>query len=95
VGAEGGVSAPLQTGAAGAPVFDRSGALIGLVAAAPAAKRQVAGLVPASPYPLVPAAEIARVTGRDLPAASEAAERSAADLMAAAGGALVAVECLQ
>lgn len=95
LGAGGAVTAPLQAGAGGAPVFDRGGGLIGLVAAAPAAKRQVAGLVPPSLYPLIPAAAIARVTGVDLPAAPEAGERSAADLMAALGGALVAVECLQ
>jgi hypothetical protein len=91
----GGVSAPLQTGAGGAPVFDRRGALLGLVAEAPAARRQVAGIVPPSVYATLPAAEIARVTGRSLPEPAGGDERSAADLMAALGGALVAIECVQ
>ncbi len=95
IGADGSVSAPLQAGAGGAPVFDRSGALIGLVAAAPAAKRQVAGLVPPNRYPTLGTADIARVTGRDLPASTGGAERSAADLMTLVGGALIAIECVQ
>jgi hypothetical protein len=49
------VIAALQPGSAGAPVLDRSGALVGLVARYPAAPRRVAGVVPPARLPLVPA----------------------------------------
>lgn len=48
------VTAPLQPGAGGAPVLDRTGALVGLIARFPAAPRLVAGLVPPASYGLVP-----------------------------------------
>jgi hypothetical protein len=51
----GDVIAALQPGSAGAPVLDRSGALVGLVARYPAAPRRVAGVVPPARLPLVPA----------------------------------------
>lgn len=51
--------AALQPGTGGAPVFDRSGRLIGLVARNPAANVQVAGLVPAMRHRLIPASAIA------------------------------------
>nr|WP_147025225.1 trypsin-like peptidase domain-containing protein [Methylobacterium oxalidis] len=51
--ASGGVVAPLQPGAAGAPVLDRAGRLAGLVARFPAAPRMVAGVAPPTSYPLV------------------------------------------
>ncbi|WP_409566889.1 serine protease [Methylobacterium sp. J-048] len=55
----GGVIAPLQPGSAGAPVLDRSGRLIGLVARYPAAARRVAGIVPPARLTLVPAQAVA------------------------------------
>jgi hypothetical protein len=53
------VVAPLQPGAAGAPVFDRSGALAGLVGPMPATPRVVAGVVPPASHPVVPAEALA------------------------------------
>nr|WP_244507601.1 serine protease [Methylobacterium phyllostachyos] len=50
----GDVIAALQPGSAGAPVLDRSGHLVGLVARYPAAPRRVAGIVPPARLPLVP-----------------------------------------
>ena len=51
----GDVIAALQPGSGGAPVLDRSGSLVGLVARYPAAPRRVAGVVPPARLPLVPA----------------------------------------
>lgn len=44
------VTAPLQPGAAGAPVFDRSGRLVGLVSSYPGAPRLIAGVAPPAGY---------------------------------------------
>lgn len=56
---EGRVTAPLQAGSAGAPLFGAQGRLAGLVAAYPAAPRLVAGVAPPTSLPVVPAAAIA------------------------------------
>ena len=53
------VIAALQPGSAGAPVLDRSGALVGLVARYPTAPRRIAGVVPPARLPLVPARAVA------------------------------------
>lgn len=52
------VYAPLQPGAGGAPILDRSGALVGLVASFPASPRLVAGVMPPTRYALLPGARI-------------------------------------
>ncbi|QGY04411.1 trypsin-like peptidase domain-containing protein [Methylobacterium mesophilicum SR1.6/6] len=54
----GDVIAALQPGSSGAPVLDRSGALVGIVARYPAAPRRVAGVVPPARLPVVPARAI-------------------------------------
>ena len=54
----GDVVAALQPGSAGAPVLDRSGRLVGLIARYPAAPRRVAGIVPPARLPLVQAGAI-------------------------------------
>ena len=56
---EGRVTAPLQPGSAGAPLFGAQGSLAGLVASYPAAPRLVAGVAPPTSLPVVPAAAIA------------------------------------
>jgi hypothetical protein len=50
-----GVVGPLQLGSAGAPVLDRSGRIVGLVARYPTMPRLIAGVVPPLRVPLVPA----------------------------------------
>ncbi|WP_420847330.1 serine protease [Methylobacterium organophilum] len=90
-----GVSAPLQPGSGGAPAFDRSGRLAGLVAVYPSAPRLVAGVVPPTRYRLVPAAAIGGfLTANGVTPATTAAPP--ARLGAAAApylGAVVAIAC--
>lgn len=57
--ADGRVTAPLQPGAAGAPLFDRQGRLTGLVASYPGTPRLVAGVAPPMSLPVVPATSLA------------------------------------
>ncbi|MGL4975829.1 MAG: trypsin-like peptidase domain-containing protein [Bosea sp. (in: a-proteobacteria)] len=47
------IQAALQSGAAGSPVFNEEGALIGLVSSAPRALKSVAGVTPVASYPMV------------------------------------------
>lgn len=53
------VVAPLQPGGAGAPVFDASGGLAGVVTDDPGASRKVAGVVPVARYRIAEGAAVA------------------------------------
>lgn len=53
------VTAPLQAGGTGAALFDQQGALAGMVRDDPAARKQVAGVVPMARYDVVSAQDIA------------------------------------
>ncbi|BAU90030.1 peptidoglycan binding domain-containing protein [Methylorubrum populi] len=94
-----GVYAPLQPGAAGAPVLDRSGRLVGLVARFPAAPRLIAGVMPPTRYSIVPGKVVAAFLGESgVPAATGAppAKDAATTLGGAAApvlGAVVAITC--
>jgi Putative peptidoglycan binding domain len=95
-GSGGTIIAPLQPGASGGPVFDRSGALAAVVGAMPAAPRLVAGIVPPARYPLVPVSEVRKFlsgTSTTLAAASAGVDRTAGEIAAAAGPAVVAIDC--
>jgi hypothetical protein len=88
--------APLQPGAAGAPAFDRTGALVGLAGALAAGPRMIAGIVPPLSHPAVPATTVATFladNGVALPNAPAGPPRSAGDLAAAVGPAVVAIDC--
>ncbi|QFU15586.1 peptidoglycan-binding domain-containing protein [Microvirga thermotolerans] len=87
------VSAPLQPGASGAPVFDRSGALAGFVGALPSNPRKVAGIVPSAPYPLLPAAEAARAFPGLSASEAKPAALGAADLVAMVRPRAVPIAC--
>lgn len=92
----GGLVAPLQPGAAGAPVFDRAGRLAGLVARYPTAPRLVAGVVPPLAVPLAAGAAVADVLGAAGIAPRDAGKGGAMSLGAVAGAvrpAVVAVSC--
>ncbi|MGX7705958.1 peptidoglycan-binding domain-containing protein [Methylobacterium sp. Gmos1] len=60
-----GLLAPLQPGAAGAPVLDRAGRLLGLVARLPAQPRLVAGVLPPLTHPLVGLPALVALLGPD------------------------------
>ena len=87
------IFAPLQRGAPGSPVFDRSGALVGLVASVQQEPRQVAGIMPASSWPLVPAAGLATFAGMTAAAKPATGPMTTGAVVAAARPWVVAVEC--
>ena len=89
-GVAGGVIAPLQPGAAGAPVLDRAGRLAGLVARYPSAPRLVAGVVPPARVPTVPAAAVsAFLAGQGIAAAAPRRETG----LATVAPAIAAITC--
>ena len=92
------ITAPLQAPATGAVVFDRTGALVGLVAAVPQMPRLVAGIAPRSTYSIVLATALAGFLGsaeRPLQSVATAAQIAvtAAAIAAAAGTSIVPVTC--
>ncbi|ACB79556.1 Peptidoglycan-binding domain 1 protein [Methylorubrum populi BJ001] len=92
----GGVYAPLQPGAAGAPVLDRSGRLVGLVARFPTAPRLIAGVMPPTRYALVPGQAVAAFLAEaGLPAGADRgkAATTLGGAAASALGAVVAITC--
>ncbi|KQT57644.1 peptidoglycan-binding protein [Methylobacterium sp. Leaf456] len=95
VAGPGGVFAPLQPGAGGAPVLDRAGRLVGLVARAPAGPRLIAGVMPPTRYPIVPGNAVAAVlkqsgvTSAPAPASAASPSGAAAPVL----GAVVGIVC--
>lgn len=89
----GGVFAPLQPGAGGAPVLDRAGRLVGLVARAPAAPRLIAGVMPPTRYPMVPAAAVTALLKPDGIAPAPVAAPRASGAAAPVLGAVVGIVC--
>lgn len=88
------VEASLQEGGAGAALFDRSGALIGLINSAPVSKFRVAGIVPTRRYAFLPAADLMKAAGLAAAvSASEGGTKSAAEIAEAARGGLVSLVC--
>ncbi|CAO4184511.1 serine protease [Methylorubrum aminovorans] len=94
-----GVYAPLQPGAGGAPVLDRAGRLIGLVARFPATPRLIAGVMPPTRYTIVPGKAVAAFlaeSGVPAGAGTGPAKGAATTLGGAAApvlGAVVAITC--
>jgi peptidoglycan hydrolase-like protein with peptidoglycan-binding domain len=88
------VTAAVDKGASGGPVFNRSGALVGLVAPIIGEPKRVAGLALASPHPLIAPNALRAFLGASEPASEEAAASlSAGDIAARERKALVAVFC--
>ena len=84
------IVAPLQEGAAGGVVLDKSGAVAGLVGSITVGRRAVAGLVPPAAYPIVAASTVREAAGETQPPAQGTEARSSA---AAILPALVRIEC--
>jgi len=89
------VTAAVDKGASGGPVFDRRGALVGLVAPIAGEPKRVAGLALAAPHPLIAPDALRTFLGASEPASEGAASLSAGDIAARERKALVAVFCQQ
>lgn len=88
---DGGIAAPLQAGAQGAPVIDAAGAVRGLVRGGPDERRAVAGIVPPALY-RIDAAAFAGLSAGPADGAN-ARPRTTADLVAAVRESVVPVTC--
>jgi len=89
------VTAAVDKGASGGPVFDRRGALVGLVAPIEGDPKRVAGLALAAPHPLIAPDALRAFLSASEPASEGAASLSAGDIAARERKALVAVFCQQ
>ena len=89
------VTAAVDKGASGGPVFDRSGALVGLVAPIAGEPKRVGSVALASPHPLIAPDALRAFLGAGEPASEGAASLSAGDIAARERKALVAVFCQQ
>jgi peptidoglycan hydrolase-like protein with peptidoglycan-binding domain len=87
------VTAALDKSAGGAPAFDRTGALVGLVAPIAGEPKRVGGVALASPHPLIAPDALRAFLGDSGPASERAAPLSAGDITAREKTALVAVFC--
>ena len=87
------VIAALDRSAGGGPVFDRSGALVGLLAPIAGEPKRVAGLALAAPYALIAPETVRAFLGAGEPASGSGAPLSAGDIAAREKKALVAVFC--
>jgi hypothetical protein len=87
------VTAAVDNGASGGPVFDRSGALVGLVAPIAGEPKRVAGLALAAPHAMIAPEAVRAFLGGGEPASGSAAPLSAGDIAAREREALVAIFC--
>jgi hypothetical protein len=91
-----GVSAPLQPGGAGSPVFDRQGRLAGLVTANPSDKVLIAGVAPLRNHAMAGAEALKTVLAKadaKLAAGEAKAELSTGAIVEGAGKSVVSITC--
>lgn len=91
-----GVSAPLQPGGAGSPVFDRQGRLAGLVTANPSDKALIAGVAPLRNHAMAGAEALKAVLAKadaKLAAGEAKAELSTGAIVEGAGKSVVSITC--
>jgi hypothetical protein len=89
------VTAAVDKSTSGGPVFDRRGALVGLVAPIADEPKRVGGVALAAPHALIAPEAVRAFLGGGEPASGSAAPLSAGDIAAREKGALVAVFCQQ
>jgi peptidoglycan hydrolase-like protein with peptidoglycan-binding domain len=89
------VIAAVDKSTSGGPVFDRRGALVGLVAPIADEPKRVAGIALAAPHALIAPEAVRAFLGGGEPASESAAPLSAGDIAARERQALVAVFCPQ
>jgi peptidoglycan hydrolase-like protein with peptidoglycan-binding domain len=87
------VTAAVERSASGGPVFDRSGALVGLVAPIVGEPKRVGGLALAAPHALIASEAVRAFLGAGEPASGSGAPLSAGDIAAREKSALLAVFC--
>jgi hypothetical protein len=87
------VTAALDKSAGGAPAFDRTGALVGLVAPIPGEPKRVGGVALASPHALIAPDALRAFLGASEASSDQGASLSAGDIAAREKTALVAVFC--
>lgn len=88
------IVAPLQRGAAGGPILDRTGALAGILGMPAGATRMVAGLSLPAASPFATTAEIRAFLGPDIPAAARSTEpRRLGTIAAEIAPAIVSLAC--
>ncbi len=87
------VTAALDKGASGGPVFDRSGALVGIVAPIAEEPKRVAGLALAAPHALIASEAVRAFLGGGEPTSGSSASLSAGDIAAREKKAILAVFC--
>jgi peptidoglycan hydrolase-like protein with peptidoglycan-binding domain len=87
------VVASVETSAGGGPVFDRQGALVGLVAPIAEEPKRVAGVALAAPHPIIAPEAIRAFLGAGESAPEGAVTLSAGDIAARERQALLAVYC--
>lgn len=87
------VSAPLQPGQAGSPVFDRQGRLLGLVTADPSDKMLVAGIAPARSHAMARVDAVVAKAGVTPIAGEAGAALSTGALVEKRGGSVLPVVC--
>jgi peptidoglycan hydrolase-like protein with peptidoglycan-binding domain len=87
------VVAAVETSAGGGPVFDRQGALVGLMAPIEGAPKRVAGVALAAPHAMIAPDAVRAFLGAGESTPAGPAALSAGDIAARENGALLAVYC--
>lgn len=84
----------LQEGGAGAALFDKAGAFVGVINVPPVSKFRVAGVVPTLSYAFLPAADVLKAAGLSAGAGgADAASKSSAEIAEFARPAIVSLVC--
>jgi hypothetical protein len=87
------VTAAVNKGASGGPVFDRSGALVGLIAPIAGEPKRIGSVALASPHKLIATDALRAFLGSSEPVSESSASLSAGDIAAHESKSLVAVFC--